>query len=301
MEALIRTTYHDTYGPEELLEAKGDTTVAVCLPARDEAATVGAIVRTIRTHLVEAHALVDDLVVVDDHSTDATAARAAAEGARVVDASRVLPERGGGGKGRALWRSLFATDADVVIWCDADIRNFDPHFVTGLLGPLLTDPTISFVKGFYRRPGGEAGETGGRVTELTARPAIALLHPQISHIVQPLSGEYGGRRELLEQLPFMAGYGVDLGLLIDVVRTVGVAGLAQVDLGTRIHRNRPIEELGVQATEVLQVALRKVDPRLAPLAATLVRPGRAPVEVAGEELPPLVTLPSYRSPAASGS
>jgi glucosyl-3-phosphoglycerate synthase len=297
MGPLIRTILDPSDSVAALTRAKGDTTVAVCLPARDEADTIGGIVRSVRT-LVDA-GLVDDLVVIDDHSTDATAERAAAEGARVVRAADVRPDPGGNGKGRALWRSLHETDADLVLWCDADIRNFDVHFVTRLLAPLLTDPDIQFVKGFYRRPTGESGQGGGRVTELTARPAIALLHPRIADVIQPLSGEYGGRRSLLERLPFVAGYGVELGLLIDIVDRVGTDAIAQVDLGTRLHRNRSLADLGPQATTILQVALRRVDPALVPVTVVLDRPEHGPIEVSAEELPPLLDVASYRYGPAS--
>ncbi|MCU0272046.1 MAG: hypothetical protein MUE34_02325 [Acidimicrobiales bacterium] len=276
---MIRTILDPSDSVAALVRAKGDTTVAVCLPARDEADTIGAIVRSIRT-LVDA-GLVDDLVVIDDHSTDATAERAASEGARVVRAADVRPDLG------------------LVLWCDADIRNFDVHFVTRLLAPLLTDPDVQFVKGFYRRPGGESGQGGGRVTELTARPAIALLHPRLADVIQPLSGEYGGRRTLLERLPFVAGYGVELGLLIDIVDRVGTDAIAQVDLGTRLHRNRPLADLGPQATTILQVALRRVDPALVPVTVVLDRPEHGPVEVSAEELPPLLDVASYRHGPAS--
>src|SRR5690606_1461242 len=170
-----------------------------------------------------------------------TARVAAAEGARGVSASGVLPEvAGASGKGEALWRSLHVARGDIVLWCDADIADIGSRFVIGLLGPLLTDPEISFVKGFYERPRtGPLG--GGRTTELMARPVIATLFPHLSAIVQPLSGEFGGRRALLEQLPFVRGYGVDIGLLIDVAEAVGVDGIVQVDLGTRAHRNRDLD------------------------------------------------------------
>jgi glucosyl-3-phosphoglycerate synthase len=181
------------------------------------------------------------------------------------------------------------------VWCDADITDFGPRFVVGLLGPLLLHPDVDFVKGFYDRPVGEGGAAGGggRVTELVARPAIALLHPRLSSIVQPLGGEYAGRRALLEQLPFVQGYGVDLGLLIDIADLEGPGAIAQVDLGTRHHRNRSLEQLGPQALEVLQTALRRARPELGG-EATLVRPGLDPVEVAVGERPPLVEIPAYR-------
>jgi glucosyl-3-phosphoglycerate synthase len=291
--AILRTFHHAQYDARALAEAKAGRTVSVCLPARDEAATVGAIVDTIRTSLVEAIPLVDEILVVDDHSTDATAAVAAAAGARVISAADVLPELGHGhGKGAALWRSLYESDGDVVAWCDADLLDFQPHFVLGLVGPLLTNPDVDFVKGFYERPATDPGDRGGRVTELVARPALALLFPHLASIVQPLGGEYAGRRELLEQLPFVEGYGVDIALLIDIAAEFGTDVMAQVDLGTRRHRNRPLDELSPQAAAILQTVLQRAG-RSVPGRATLVRPGLDPVEVVASELPPLVDVPTY--------
>jgi glucosyl-3-phosphoglycerate synthase len=268
--------------------------VSVCLPARDEAKTVGGIVETIRATLVDRLGLVDEVLVVDDHSADATAKVAAEAGARVVAVDAVLPELGPGeGKGEALWKSVAAAEGDLIVWCDADITDFGPRFVTGLLGPLLTRRDVDFVKGFYDRPVGLAPHGGGRVTELVARPTIALLHPHLASVVQPLAGEYAGRRSLLERLPFVQGYGVDLGLLVDIAELEGTEVLAQVDLGTRRHRNRTLDELGPQALAVLQTALRRADPA-AGGEATLVRPDLEPVVVGVGERPPLVDVPSYR-------
>jgi glucosyl-3-phosphoglycerate synthase len=295
---VLRTYHHEDFTAESLAERKQAEghVVSVCLPARDEADTVGAIVGTVVAELQDRLGLVDEVLVVDDHSSDRTAAVAEAAGARVVAVDDVLPDLGPGtGKGEALWKSVAAADGDLIVWCDADITDFGPRFVVGLLGPLLLHPDVDFVKGFYDRPVGEGGAAGGggRVTELVARPAIALLHPRLSSIVQPLGGEYAGRRALLEQLPFVQGYGVDLGLLIDIADLEGPGAIAQVDLGTRHHRNRSLEQLGPQALEVLQTALRRARPELGG-EATLVRPGLDPVEVAVGERPPLVEIPAYR-------
>ncbi|HEX8804732.1 MAG TPA: glycosyltransferase, partial [Acidimicrobiales bacterium] len=186
----IATFDHRDFDARALVAAKGDQVVTVCIPAHDEAATVGAVVRTLRRGLVDRVGLVDEVVVVDDHSSDRTAEVATDAGARVVVAADVLPEVvGGRGKGEALWRSLHATRGDLVVWCDADITDFGAHFVLGLVGPLLTRPDIAFVKGFYERPT-PSGDVGGRVTELVARPLLALHWPQLSGFVQPLGGEY---------------------------------------------------------------------------------------------------------------
>ncbi len=298
--SIIRTFHHAEFEPERLaeLKARQGYVVSVCLPARNEAATVGRIVEVVRAELVDAVGLVDEVLVVDDHSTDATARAAADAGARVVDAAAVLPEYGEGhGKGEALWKSVFEADGDLIAWCDADITDFGPRFVIGLLGPLLTRPDIDFVKGFYDRPL-HGADGGGRVTELVARPLVAMLFPHLASIVQPLAGEYAGRRGILEQVPFSQGYGVDLGLLIDIAALEGTDVIAQVDLGTRRHRNRPLDELGPQATAVLKAALRRAGHPSALDATTLVRPGLDSVEVDGGERPPLVGVPGYRRRSA---
>jgi glucosyl-3-phosphoglycerate synthase len=283
-------TYHYRDFPlGELVEAKGDQVVSVCIPAHDEADTVGAVVSKLRLHLMERVPLIDELLVIDDHSSDGTAEVAAAAGARVVLAAEVLPQvAGGNGKGEALWRSVYSAKGDIVAWCDADITDFGSRFVVGLLGPLLLRPDIAFVKGYYERPMA-TGDTGGRTTELMARPLLATLFPHLASIRQPLSGEYAGRRSLLEQLPFVRGYGVDLAMLIDVAEVAGTQAIAQVDLGTRVHRNRHLDQLGPQALVVLQAALNRAGvPSADP--AILVRPGRDPLPVTFGELPPLAAL-----------
>ena len=275
---VLRTFHHSEFDPSRLAAAKGDTRVSVCLPARNEEATVGAIVSCIRRELVDRVGLVDEIVVVDDHSADHTTRVAVEAGARVVQASLVLPEYGQGhGKGSAMWKSLYEADGDIIVWCDADVVDFGSHYVSGLLGPLLTNPEVGFVKGFYDRPSA-VGQGGGRVTELVARPILQLLFPHLASVIQPLAGEYAGRRELLEQLPFVEGYGVDIALLIDITNAFGTDVLAQVDLGSRVHRNRPLAELSPQAGAVMQAALDRAD-------------GKLGIEAA--ERPALVSVPAY--------
>jgi glucosyl-3-phosphoglycerate synthase len=274
---------------EALCKAKADagTSISVCIPARDEEATVGTVVGTIVRELVDRHAFVDEVLVVDDRSSDRTAAVAADAGARVVEADDVLPQLPGAtGKGEALWKSLAASTGDLVVWCDADVRGFDPRFVVGLAGPMLLEDDIAFVKGWYER-------NSGRVTELTARPAIAILLPHLAPFVQPLSGEYAGRRALLERLPFVTGYGVDLALLADVAAEVGLDRMAQVDLGVRVHRNRPLEELSPQAVAVLHAALDRAGVPLSAFPTPLHRAGIDDVVVDHVERPPLLDVSSY--------
>jgi glucosyl-3-phosphoglycerate synthase len=286
---------------DQLVEAKTrtGTTVSVCLPARNEETTVGQIVASVRRNLVERAPLVDEVVVIDDGSTDATAEAARWEGARVLAVDDVLPDLPrGSGKGNALWMSLFACEGDVVCWLDADVRNFGPHFVSRLLQPLLTHPEIGFVKGYYRRPLHGEATGGGRVTELMARPVISALFPHLSGFVQPLAGEYAGRRSLLETVPFVEGWGVEIGLLIDLVANFGEDALTQVDLDVREHRNRPLEELGPQAMAILVTGLRRagvpVDRRLAELVRYDEHQHAERIAVEIRERPPMLTIPAYR-------
>ena len=281
-------------------------TLSVCLPAANEEATVGGIVSTIRRDLVDAVPFVDEIVVIDDASTDGTVEAATAAGARVVSESSLLRAAGtGSGKGNALWKSLHACRGALVCWIDADIRDFESHFVTRLVAPLLADPDVELAKGYYRRPlRGEHGG-GGRVTELMARPLLSRLFPNLADIVQPLSGEYAGRRSALETLPFVMGWGVELGMLIDVCERFGRDAIAQVDLGVREHRNRPLVDLGPQALAVLVVALRRaglggvelenVGSEVAELVRFDLTHAREVVEVEVGERPPIITVAEYRT------
>ncbi|GHB68054.1 glucosyl-3-phosphoglycerate synthase [Streptomyces xanthochromogenes] len=232
------------------------TTVSVVLPALDEEGTVGDIVAAIRRELMtEAVPLVDELVVVDSGSTDRTAAVAAGAGARVVHRDAILPRVPAlPGKGEVLWRSLLVTSGDIVCFIDADLKDFDAGFVSGIVGPLLTDPDVAFVKAMYDRPFGETAGQGGRVTELVARPLLNLHWPQLAGMVQPLGGEYAARRSLLERLPFPVGYGVELALLVDALHTVGLDALAQVDVGVRKHRHQDGQALGRMAAAIYRTA-----------------------------------------------
>lgn len=253
-----RTFTASAFNVDQLIEAKSTTRISVVIPALDEQDTVAAVVRSCHVP-----GLVDEVIVMDAGSSDATAQEAVAAGARVVLEQEILPRLGRvRGKGEALWKSLYVTTGDVIVFVDADIRDPDSRFVIGLLGPLLADPNLSFVKACYDRPlsvdGTLQATGGGRVTELVARPIIAAHWPSLSGIVQPLSGEYAGRRSLLEQIPFIGGYGVELGLLIDVLDTVGIDAIAQVDLGRRIHRNQPDEALGRMAAAIWQAAMARL-------------------------------------------
>lgn len=250
----LRRVHHSAFSAQALAALKDATTVSVCLPARDEAKTIGRIVGTIRAELVE---LVDEIVVADDRCSDATAAVAASAGATVVAVPHT--ERSESGKGVAMAVAVAESFGDVVVFLDADVENFASHFVVGLLGPLLCDPAVGFVKGTYRRPlSGVPGE-GGRVTELVAKPLLGLLHPRVAHFAQPLAGEVALRRSLIETLSLPADYGVDVALLIDVAQRIGLEAMAEVDLGERVHRNRPLSELAPQARSVVRAILARAD------------------------------------------
>ncbi|GAB2834166.1 glucosyl-3-phosphoglycerate synthase [Streptomyces daliensis] len=242
----------------ELLAAKRNagSTVSVVLPALNEEATVGKIVSVIRGELMTGVApLVDELVVMDSGSTDRTAEVAAAAGAKVIHRDEVLPRLPAlPGKGEVLWRSLLATDGDIVCFVDADLIDFSSAFVSGIVGPLLLEPELHLVKAMYDRPLGSDPAGGGRVTELVARPLLNLHWPQLAGFVQPLGGEYAARRSLLERLPFPVGYGVELGLLIDALHTVGLDALGQADVGIRRHRHQDGQALGRMAATIYRTA-----------------------------------------------
>lgn len=244
---------------EELIAAKAGRTVSVVLPALNEEETVGSVVETITPLL---GGLVDELIVLDSGSTDDTEIRAVAAGARVISREVALPELAPRpGKGEVLWRSLAATTGDLVVFVDSDLIDPDPMFVPKLLGPLLTTQGVHLVKGFYRRPlkvsGSEDKNGGGRVTELVARPLLAALRPELTCVLQPLGGEYAGTRELLTSVPFAPAYGVEIGLLVDTYNRHGLDGIAQVNLGVREHRNRPLTELASMSRQVIATLLSR--------------------------------------------
>ncbi|MEU2024931.1 glucosyl-3-phosphoglycerate synthase [Streptomyces sp. NPDC016469] len=241
--------------PASVRAAANGTGVSVVLPALNEAATVGDIVATIRRELMERVPLVDELVVIDSGSTDATAEVARRAGARVVHRDAILPRLPAvPGKGEVLWRSLLVTSGDILCFIDADLKDFSADFVSGIVGPLLAHPEVQFVKAMYDRPLGTVAGQGGRVTELVARPLLNLHWPLLAGFVQPLGGEYAVRRSLLERLPFPVGYGVELGLLVDALHTVGLDALAQVDVGVRVHRHQDGQALGRMAAAIYRTA-----------------------------------------------
>ncbi|MEV0976947.1 glucosyl-3-phosphoglycerate synthase [Streptomyces sp. NPDC049915] len=286
----------------QILAAKRATgqTVSVVLPALNEEETVGDIVAIVRHDLMQQVPLVDEVVVVDSGSTDRTAEVAAAAGARVVHRDEILPRVPAvPGKGEVLWRSLLVTDGDIVCFVDADLKEFSSDFVTGIVGPLLTDPEVQLVKAMYDRPLAGAAGQGGRVTELMARPLLNMHWPQLAGFVQPLGGEYAARRSLLEQLPFPVGYGVELGMLVDALHLVGLDGLAQVDVGVRIHRHQDGQALGRMAAAIYRTAQLRL------ARGHLIRPSLTQFErsedgfeprtysVDTEERPPMTEIAEY--------
>ncbi|NSL43781.1 glucosyl-3-phosphoglycerate synthase [Streptomyces sp. 8P21H-1] len=294
---------------EKLMAAKRSTgsTVSVVLPALDEEETVGGIVAVIRRELMTAGApLVDEVVVIDSGSTDRTSEVAAAAGARVVHRDEILPRVPAlPGKGEVLWRSLLVTRGDIVAFVDADLKDFSADFVSGIVGPLLTDPGVHLVKAMYDRPLGAAAGQGGRVTELMARPLLNMHWPRLAGFVQPLGGEYAARRSLLERLPFPVGYGVELGMLVDALHLVGLDALAQVDVGVRRHRHQDGQALGRMAAAIYRTAqLRLARGHLVRPSLTQFERGERGFEprtyaVDVEERPPMTEIAEYEERRAA--
>jgi len=292
------------------LKRRQGLTISLALPTLNEAGTIREVVTVMKTSLMQRHPLLDEIVVVDSGSDDGTIDIVRSLGVPVYPHPQILSELGAfRGKGEALWKSLHQVRGDIVAWCDTDISNIHPQFVYGTVGPLLTDPRIGYVKGFYRRPlqfGGELRTAGGgRVTELAARPLLNLFYPELSGLVQPLSGEYAGRREVLERLPFFTGYGVEVGHLIDLLENFGLNTIAQTDLGVRIHRNQELLNLSKMAFAIMQVALKRLGDRHrmhlveeVNRSMKLIHYANGPfflevVEIADHERPPMASIPEY--------
>jgi glucosyl-3-phosphoglycerate synthase len=285
-------------------------TVSLALPALNEEETVGKVISTIKRALMDEAPLLDEIVLIDSDSTDRTREIATELGVPVYIHQQILPQYGARrGKGEALWKSLHVTRGDIVAWIDTDIVNIHPRFVYGIVGPLIMNDDVQLVKGFYRRPlrVGDKMQAGGggRVTELMARPLINLFFPELSGIIQPLSGEYAGRRSALEQIIFYSGYGVETGMVIDIFERFGLSAIAQVDLLERIHHNQPLEALSKMAFVILQTVMHKLGKRFdRPIleevnqTMKLVRYARGNYyldveEVVEQERPPMITLPEY--------
>jgi glucosyl-3-phosphoglycerate synthase len=292
------------------LKENQGVTVSLVLPTLNEEETIGPIVRRAIREMMGRVPLLDEILVIDSASTDRTREIAEAEGARVVEHPAVLTRYGSfTGKGEALWKSLYETFGEIVVWADTDVRNWHPRMVYGTLGPLLAEPRLQYVKGYYQRPIVESGILkeggGGRVTELVARPLINLFYPELSGFIQPLAGEYAGRRTLLEAIPFFTGYAVEIGHLIDVAERVGIEGLGQVDLERRVHRNQELEGLSRMSFVILQAVMKRLEERrkarlFAELGSTMKLPrsgrgrlGLEVIELADHERPPMIRIPEY--------
>ncbi|MCC6260757.1 MAG: glucosyl-3-phosphoglycerate synthase [Anaerolineales bacterium] len=294
------------------LKEKQGVTISLALPALNEEETVGKVIRTVKNALMTRVPLLDEIVLIDSNSTDKTRKIAEKLGVPVHIHQKTLAKHGARkGKGEALWKSLYCTKGDIIIWIDTDIVNIHPRFIYGLIGPLLLQPKVDFVKGFYRRPlkvgdKMQAG-SGGRVTELTARPLLNLFYPELSGMIQPLSGEYGGRRSALERLPFFSGYGVEIGLLIDMLDQFGLQSIAQVDLQERVHHNQPLEALGKMSFAIIQAVIHKLERKYGRNILENVNKTMKMIryeqerffldieEIAEKERPPMVEIPEYLS------
>ena len=297
---------------DDLIKSKREQgkTISLALPALNEEETVGRVIRMMKTELMEKVPLLDEIVLIDSNSTDRTREIAREEGIPVYIHQQLLEGLGARyGKGEALWKSLLVTKGDILVWIDTDIVNIHPRFVYGIIGPLLLNPQIQLVKGFYRRPL-KVGEKiqaggGGRVTELTARPLLNLFYPELSGVVQPLSGEYAGRREALERATFFSGYGVETGLLIDIYEKFGLQAIGQVDLLERIHHNQHLEALSKMSFAIIQTVFRKLESRLGSAvledvnrSMKLIRYGAKGYsldveEIAERERPPMIEVQEY--------
>jgi glucosyl-3-phosphoglycerate synthase len=272
---MLATFDHAQFETAELVRNKRET-VTVCIPTKEAAGTIGATVRAVAG--LRRLGLVDQLLVIDADSPDGTATVAAEAGAEVHREADLLPEAGPvEGKGDAMWRGLSVATGEIVVYLDGDVRDFGAHFVTGLLGPLLAGPGTDFVRGFYRRPLALAGaeeiaDGGGRVTELTARPLLELLVPELAAFRQPLAGECAARRDLLTAIPFTTGYGVEIAMLVDVWRRIGIERMAQVDLGTKRNSHQSLAGLSVMARDVIAALAAELDAAPDPEEHGQIRP-----------------------------
>lgn len=299
---------------ENLMNFKEESglSISLALPSLNEEETIGNVIGTAQDHFMKRYPLLDEIILVDSGSEDKTIEIAKQFGIPVYLNREVLKEYGFRmGKGEVLWKSLFLTKGDIVFWLDTDVKNFSPKYIYGVLGPLLTKKNIKFVKGFYRRPiSGRKGEIrvgeGGRVTELTARPLLNLFYPELSGIIQPLSGEYGGKREVLENLTFTSGYGVETSLLIDMIEKYRLNSIGQVNLDMRVHRNQKLQELSKMSFAIIQTILSKLEERFETNFLEEINSTMNTIQYEGDrfflkvneitelERPPMITVNEYR-------
>jgi glucosyl-3-phosphoglycerate synthase len=312
---LNKTWHHSRFsdiGRLVALKEKKGLKISLAFPTLNEEATIGKEILVMRTELADRYPLLDEIAVIDSSSKDNTKKIAEQFGAKVFISKSILPKYGSfRGKGENLWKSLYALEGDIIVWVDADISNISPKFVYGLIGPLLEDDSVSYVKAFYERPirsaAGIAPSGGGRVTEILVRPLFSLFYPELAGLVQPLSGEYAGRRTLLEKLSFSVGYGVELGHLVDILEMEGTGALAQVDLDMRIHRNQDIAALSRMSFGILNTLYSRLE-RYGKLKLTETT-GASHIRlewdgaehkpvftgISPEERPPMRDIPEYRA------
>ncbi|HET6999090.1 MAG TPA: glucosyl-3-phosphoglycerate synthase [Solirubrobacterales bacterium] len=295
---MLATFDHSQFDLSALLALKRGP-VTVCVPTRETAATIAQTIRTIDG--LRSAGLVDQVLVIDADSADGTAAVAEAAGAEVFQEAALLPEFGPvEGKGDAMWRALSVASGEIVAYLDGDVRDFGPHYVTGLLGPLLQSPQIEFVKGFYRRPlvidSMEIEDGGGRVTELTAKPLLDLLVPELASFRQPLAGECAARRSLLAGIPYSTGYGVEIAMLVEVWKRVGIERMAQVDLGTKRNSHQSLTALAGMSREVIDALVQQLETADTPCSGS-IEPAAAWLPKLHER-PPMESVAPLASPAS---
>jgi len=262
----LKNTYHyRQFDIGKLIsqKKKKGISISLCFPTLNEASTIGNILDIVKKEIF-IPGLVDEVVIIDSDSSDDTPEIVKSKGFPLYQHKDILKEYGSySGKGEALWKSMFVLKGEIIVWCDSDIKNFSPRFVYGILAPLLIREDISYVKAFYKRPINIEGTVkksgGGRVTEILIRPTLNLFYPELSWLLQPLSGEYAGRRQILEQIPFSTGYGVEIGMLIEIYKKFGLDSIAQVNLKTRMHRNQPLSALSKMSFGIMQSIYKKLE------------------------------------------
>ena len=312
---ILQNTFHNSEfeNKRKLVELKENQNIRISLafPTLNEERTIGKEILVLKTELMDRYPLVDELAIIDSGSTDRTCEVAAQFGAEVFLSSEILKQYGSfRGKGENLWKSLFVLKGDIIVWIDADISNIAPKFLYGLIGPLLHYEYLAYVKAFYERPIKSITEIspsgGGRVTEILVRPLFSLFYPELAHLIQPLSGEYAGRRSLLERLPFSVGYGVEIGHLIDIYHTSGIQSIGQVDLDRRVHRNQPVQALSKMAFGILNTFINRLEKynevnfmkelNKFHIALSVVDSEHSVIEteISAGERPPMVEIPEYR-------